>query len=56
LLIDLAVGGFGGGTPTPSEFPCSFDIAYVRWYTTDGSAPGPMSTIGVDEPEGPNGW
>ena len=56
LLIDLAVGGVGGGTPNPSEFPCSLDIAYVRWYTTDGSAPGPMSTIGVDEPEGPNGW
>lgn len=32
LLLDLAVGGMGGGTPTPSEFPCAFEIEYVRVY------------------------
>lgn len=29
LLIDLAVGGMGGGTPNPAQFPCDLEIQRV---------------------------
>ena len=47
LLLNLAVGGVGGGTPLASAYPASFDIKYVRVYTSqnDPAALVP-STIG----------
>lgn len=36
LLLNLAVGGVEGGTPLASAYPASFDIQYVRVYTTPG--------------------
>lgn len=40
LLFDYAVGGIGGLTPTPSQFPDAFEIDYVRVYIsqTDSTA------------------
>lgn len=40
LLLDHAVGGVGGLTPTPSMFPDAFEIEYVRTYLsqTDSTA------------------
>lgn len=59
LLLDYAVGGFGGGTPDPTKFPSDFDIAYVRIYElngpADGAIDGSISTIGTDETCGSGG-
>lgn len=49
LLLDLAVGGMGGGTPNPAQFPCAFEIQRVSIYLSqqDSAALVP-STIGQD--------
>jgi beta-glucanase (GH16 family) len=59
ILINLAVGGVGGGTPDPTKFPCAFNIKYFRAYTMNGASDGSdfaTSTQGTDQTPGANGW
>lgn len=49
LLFDYAVGGIGGLTPTPSQFPDAFEIDYVRTYISQTDSTALVAdTIGVD--------
>lgn len=49
LLLDYAVGGVGGLTPTPSQFPGTFEIMYVRTYLSQADSSALVAdTIGQD--------
>jgi hypothetical protein len=49
LLLCLAIGGNGGGTPNPAQYPAAFTIEYVRVYLSqEDSSALVTSTIGQD--------